>query len=330
MTNYRALRIHNDDQGYQARIDTLPVPEPDAGQVLIQVSHSSINYKDALAGTGRGKILKRFPLTGGIDAAGIVVASRDTRYREGDTVIASGWGLSFDHDGGYAEYLCAPAEWLVPMPLGLDARQAMILGTAGFTAALAVDRLKVNGQHPGLGPIVVTGASGGVGSIAIDLLSQQGFEVVAVSGKPACADWLKRLGATRILGRDELPGGDRPLEKAVWGGAVDNVGGAILARLTRTVGAHGNIACIGLAGGAQLDTTVMPLILRGVSLLGINSVDAPYPLRAEIWQRLATEWRPRHLEDILTATLDLNALPEAFERLLAGQTWGRLLVEIRR
>jgi NADPH2:quinone reductase len=328
MTTYPALRIHNDEQGYRARIESLPLPEPQAGEVLIQVDYSGINYKDALAGTGRGKILRRFPLTGGVDAAGTVVRSRDTGLREGDTVIAGGFGLSFDHDGGYARYLCAPADWLVPMPLGLDARRAMILGTAGFTAALALHRMQVNGQHPGLGPLLVTGASGGVGSIAIDLASQQGYEVTAVSGKAALADWLRGLGATQVLGREELPGGDRPLERAIWGGAIDNVGGAMLARITRTVVPSGNIAAIGLAGGAELVTTVMPFILRGVSLLGINSVDVAGALRREIWQHLASDWQPRHLDEILTETLSLADLPDAFERLLAGRIHGRILVAL--
>ncbi|AGA91536.1 putative quinone oxidoreductase, YhdH/YhfP family [Thioflavicoccus mobilis 8321] len=328
MTTYPALRIHNDDRGYRAQIESLPLPEPQAGEVLIQASYSSINYKDALAGTGRGKILRQFPLTGGIDAAGTVVRSRDARFREGDSVIATGYGLSFDHDGGYAHYLCAPADWLVPMPLGLDARRAMILGTAGFTAALALHRLQVNGQHPELGPLLVTGASGGVGSIAIDLASQQGYEVVAVSGKAALTDWLKGLGAAQVLGRDELPGGERPLEKATWGGAIDNVGGAMLARITRTLVPTGGIAAIGLAGGAELVTTVMPFILRGVSLLGINASDTPGPLRHEVWQRLASDWQPRHLDEILTDTVSLAELPDAFERLLEGRTHGRTLVTL--
>jgi len=328
MNSYTALRVHNDDHGYRTAIETLPAPEPAAGEVLIQVSHSGINYKDALAGTGRGKILKQFPLTGGVDAAGTVARSRDPRFREGDTVIASGWGLSFDHDGGYAELLCAPADWLVPVPVGLDPRRAMVLGTAGFTAALAIHRLQVNGQEPGLGPLLVTGASGGVGCLAIDLLSTLGYEVVAVSGKAALADWLRALGAQRIIGRDELPGGDRPLEKGHWGGAIDNVGGAMLGRLTRTTVPRGNIAAIGLAGGSELETTVMPFILRGISLLGINSVDVPYPLRCEIWQHLASDWHPRHLDKVLTATVTLDQLPQAFERLLAGQSHGRTLVEI--
>lgn len=328
MTTSTAFRIHNDEQGYRTRLESVPLPEPQTGEVLVQISHSSVNYKDALAATGRGKILKHFPLTGGIDAAGTVIRSRDTGFREGDTVIATGWGMSFDHDGGYAEHLCAPGAWLVPTPLGLDPRRAMILGTAGFTAALALHRMQANGQNPALGPVVVTGASGGVGSLAIDLLSQLGYEVVAVSGKASLHSWLVELGASRVLGREELPGGKRPLETAAWGGAIDNVGGAMLARLTRTLAPHGSIAAVGLAGGAELETTVMPFILRGISLLGINSVDVPPALREEIWQHLATDWQPGHLDKILTATVSLADLPKAFDDLLAGRSHGRILVEV--
>jgi acrylyl-CoA reductase (NADPH) len=330
MISFKAFRIHNDDQGYHAGLEDLPLPEPADGEVLIRVSHSSVNYKDALAGTGKGKILRTFPLVGGIDAAGTVERSRDSRYREGDAVIATGWGLSFDHDGGYAECLCVPGDWLVPCPAGLDPRSAMVLGTAGFTAALAIHRMQTNGQRPEMGPILVTGATGGVGSIAVDILHSLGYEVAAVSGKPELHDWLRSLGASQILGRDGLPGEKRPLEKAVWGGAVDNVGGEMLAQITRTVGAWGNIASIGLAGGHELHTTVMPFILRGVSLLGCNSVDVPQALRVELWNHLATDWKPPHLELLLTATETLVSLPLVFERLLGGQIHGRVLVDIGR
>jgi len=327
MSRYRAFRIHNDDQGYRAGVEDLPLRAPASGEVLVRVSHSSVNYKDALAGTGKGKILRTFPLVGGIDAAGAVERSNDGRYREGDLVVATGWGLSFDHDGGYAQYLCLPGDWLVPCPAGLDPRSAMILGTAGFTAALAIHRMQINGQRPEMGPILVTGATGGVGSIAIDILHRLGYEVAAVSGKEALHDWLRGLGATQILGRDELPGERRPLENAVWGGAVDNVGGEMLAQITRTVRPWGNIASIGLAGGHELHTTVMPFILRAVSLLGCNSVDVPYPLRSQLWERLAGDWRPPHLEEILTATETLETLPRVFEQVLGGKIHGRVLVQ---
>lgn len=328
MPTYKAFRVHSDDNGHRAGIEELAKPEPGEGEILIRVNHSSVNYKDALAGTGKGKIMRRFPLVGGIDAAGSVEHSRDGRFREGDGVIVTGWGLSFDHDGGYGEYLCCPADWAVPLPDGLSTADAMVLGTAGFTAALAVHRMLTNGQRPELGPILITGASGGVGSIATALLARLGYQVTALSGKAELRDWLTALGATRILGRNELPGGDRPLEKAVWGGAVDNVGGATLAKLTRTLAPNGNIACIGMAAGIGLETTVMPLILRGIALLGCNSVDVPGELRAELWGQLASDWRPTDLSTIHSDTIGLDGLPEVFERVIDGAINGRVIVNI--
>jgi NADPH2:quinone reductase len=327
MPSYRALRIH-DEGGHRAGIEELPLSGPGEGEILIRARFSSVNYKDALAGTGRGKILRRFPLTGGIDVAGEVTESRDERFHEGDGVLVTGYGLGVSSDGGYAEYVRVPADWAVALPAGLDAREAMALGTAGFTAALAIHRMEQNGQQPGLGPVVVTGASGGVGTIALDLLSGLGYEAAAVSGKPRTHDLLRALGAARILGRDELPGGKAPLGAAVWGGAVDNVGGETLASLTRTVRPWGNIASIGLAGGVELHTTVMPFILRGVSLLGIDSAACPQPLRSRIWERLASDLRPRHLGEIVDRTVTLEELPEVFDAMLAGETQGRTLVRL--
>jgi len=214
------------------------------------------------------------------------------------------------------------------MPPGLDPRNAMILGTAGFTAALAIHRMQVNDQRPEMGPVLVTGATGGVGSIAVAILKHLGYEPVAVSGKQELYGWLQELGAAQILGRDELPGGQRPLEKAIWGGAVDTVGGKLLARITRTIKPWGNIASIGLAGGTGLDTTVTPFILRGASLLDIDSVTVPHPLRTRLWAQLATDWRPPHLERILTTTAGLEGLPGVFDAMLAGKTHGRVLVDL--
>lgn len=328
METYRAFRIHRDDQGHHAGVEELTRPEPAEGEVLVRVAYSSVNYKDALAGTGRGKILKTFPLVGGIDGAGVVEASRDPRYREGDAVLATGWGLSFDHDGGYAGFLCCPADWLVPIPRGLDPRSSMILGTAGFTAALAIHRMQVNGQRPELGPILVTGASGGVGSLAIVILNRLGYAVTAVSGKPELHDWLRSLGAGEILGRDALAGATRPLEAARWGGAIDNVGGELLAQITRTVVPNGNIAAVGLASGHELHTTVMPFVLRAVSLIGCSSVAVPQPLRPALWNHLAGDWSPVDLECLVTESVGLEGLTGVFERMLAGQTHGRVLVEI--
>lgn len=328
MPEQRALRIHDEPGGPRARIQPIPMPDPRPGEVAIRVAYSSLNYKDALALTGRGKVIRSFPRVGGIDAAGWVSASRDDRFREGESVLVTGWGLGVEHDGGYAQYLCVPADWVTAMPDGLDPRAAMRLGTAGFTAALAIARMELNGQTPERGPIVVTGASGGVGCIAIDLLAGLGYEVVGVSGKDELRDWLIGLGATRVLGRDELPGGDGPLEKAVWGGAIDAVGGRLLSLITRTTRPAGNIASIGLAGGHELATTVMPFILRGINLLGIDSVRVSPEVRVDIWQRLASNWRLRHPDEIETGVLRIDELPEASERMLDGRMHGRVVVEL--
>lgn len=329
MSSYRAFRIHDEDGRHRAGIEELPLQDPADGEILIRARYSSINYKDALAGTGKGKILRKFPLTGGVDVAGEVAASRDPRFSEGDPVLVTGYGLGVESDGGFAEYAKVPGDWVVSMPDGLGPFQAMALGTAGFTAALAVQRMEQNGQQPDMGPVLVTGASGGVGSIALDILSALGYETAAVSGKAELADFLKQLGAGQILGRNELPGAGRPLEKAVWGGAVDNVGGDMLAKLAASVRPWGNIASIGLAGGHELHTTVMPFILRGVSLLGIDSVNCPHELRARLWQRLAGDMLPRHLDDIIDQTVTLEQLPETFENMLGSRTHGRTVVQLR-
>jgi acrylyl-CoA reductase (NADPH) len=328
MESFRALRIYQENGTVQARLERLRLEDLAPGSVVIQAHYSSANYKDALAATGRGKILRRFPLVGGIDVAGVVESSADSRFQPGDKVLATGYGLSQDHDGGYAEYVRVPAEWVVPLPAGLTLYEAMALGTAGFTAALAIQRLEDNGQRPERGPVLVTGATGGVGNLAIDLLVGRGYEVVAVTGKIAAVENLKALGASHALLRQELTLGQRPLEKAQWGGAIDTVGGEMLAWLTRTVLPWGNIASVGLAGGSELHTTVMPFILRGVSLLGISSVDCPMPLRHRLWKRLATDLHPRHLERIVTATVSLEELETVFKEMLAGTRQGRTVVKI--
>jgi putative YhdH/YhfP family quinone oxidoreductase len=300
-----------------------------AGDVVIQVAWSSVNYKDALAGTGMGRILREPSLVGGIDLSGHVVESRDARWREGDAVIVTGCGLSETRDGGYAEYARVAADDVVPLPAGLSLREAMVLGTAGFTAGLALQRLVDNGQQPAMGPIVVTGATGGVGSLAIDILSRAGFEAHAITGKPAEFDFLKSLGAVQCISRHGLHWGQRPLESTIWAGAIDNVGGDMLAGLTRVIQPFGSIAVCGLTGGAELATTVMPFILRGVSLLGIASAGTPYPIRRAVWERLADDWKPRHLDRIATAEVDLDGLPAVFARMIEGDARGRTIVRIK-
>jgi NADPH2:quinone reductase len=326
--SFRAFRIHEEAQKIVARFEELTLDDLSPGDVVVRVTYSGINYKDALAATGAGRILRRYPLVGGIDFAGIVESSSDARFRRGENVLVTGSALSETHDGGYAEYARVPADWLIPMPQGLDPRSAMALGTAGFTAALAVHLMERNEQAPEGGAIVVTGASGGVGSIAIDMLSARGYEVIAVSGKAHAVDYLKSLGAARVLLRDEIDYGKKPLEAAQFGGAIDNVGGKTLAWLTRTVGFRGNIASIGMAGGTQLETTVMPFILRGVNLLGINSSATPRALRLSVWQRIATDLAPRHLARIVTGTIGFADLPGAFAALIEGCALGRTLVKI--
>jgi NADPH2:quinone reductase len=239
----------------------------------------------------------------------------------------TGCGLGESHDGGFAERVRVPADWVVPLPAGLSLREAMVLGTAGFTAALAIDRLEQNGQTPAHGPVLVSGATGGVGSVAVDLLAGRGYEVVALSRKPDADGYLAALGADRVLGPDAVHG-EAPLEAAQWGGAIDNVGGAVLAWLTRTVKPWGSIAGIGLAGGAELHTTVMPFILRGISLLGITSANCPVARRQRVWQRLVTDLKPRHLDRMLAGVVTLETLPGVFERVLSGEHRGRFLVEI--
>jgi NADPH2:quinone reductase len=329
MRSYRALRVHQGEGGVAARVEDLPLEDPAAGEVLIRVAWSGVNYKDALAVTGRGRVLRRYPLTAGIDAAGAVAAARDPRFREGDAVIVTGYGLSQDHDGGYAEYLRIPADWVLALPAGLTPRGAMAVGTAGFTAALALERLETNGQTPDLGPFVVTGASGGVGSFAVDLFSRRGYPVVAASRKSEVRGYLTGLGAAEVVDPQALVGpGEGPLATARWGGAVDSVGGRLLGELLRAVGPGGSVAAVGLAGGHGLATSVMPFILRGVSLLGVNSAGCPMALRERIWERLAADLLPRHLGAIATGTVALEGVPAAAEQVLAGRVVGRYLVRI--
>ncbi|MDT8449783.1 MAG: oxidoreductase [Wenzhouxiangellaceae bacterium] len=324
--SFRALRIFDDEHGYRAEIVDQAVDEQSEGDVVIRVEFSSVNYKDALAATGKGRILRTYPLNGGIDAAGTVVRSDNDRVGQGDEVLMTGCGLSETRDGGYSEYLRVPSDSLVPLPDGLTLREAMLLGTAGFTAALCLWRMEANGQKPDDGPVVVTGATGGVGSLAIDLLTRAGYEVHAISGKVERFDWLRELGATQCIGRNELYWGEKPLESTHWAGAIDTVGGDMLAGLTRVIEPWGSIAACGMAGGIGVRTTVMPFIIRGVSLLGINSAGCPYDIRAELWRRLAADWKPARLDLIENGETTLEGLDECFERALAGNSLGRIVV----
>jgi len=329
MTTFKAFRIHEENGRIAARFEQLTLADLTAGEVVVRVGWSDINYKDALAATGAGKILRKYPLVGGIDLAGEVVSSNDLRYRAGDRVLVTGCGLSETNDGGIAEIARVRGDCVIPIPEGLDERTAMGIGTAGFTAALAIHRMEHNGLTPQKGPVVVTGASGGVGSIAVDMLAARGYAVTAVSGKPQADDYLRALGAKDILRRQDINLGSRPLEATRWAGAIDNVGGDLLTWLTRTVDFWGNIASIGLAGSPKLETTVMPFILRGVNLLGINSSATPRELRLEVWRRIASDLRPRHLDRIVTREIDFDGLAGSFPDYVAGHITGRTIVRIR-
>lgn len=328
MQKFRAFRVHRQDDRIVSRFDTIGIDDLAEGDVVVRVLYSCINYKDALAATGTSPILRRYPLVAGIDFSGEVVASTDARYAAGQQVLVTGNGLSETHDGGYAEFARVPGDWVIPLPEGIDAADAMRLGTAGFTAALAIHRMEQNGQQPAGGPVVVTGATGGVGSLAINMLAGRGYDVAAVSGKAASDGYLKELGAARILRRQDIDLGSRPLEKALWAGAIDNVGGELLTWLTRTTDYWGNIASIGLAASAKLETTVIPFILRGVSLLGVNSVATPRDLRLTIWKRIATDLHPAQLPRIGQHVVGFDELPGQFDAYLKGGVTGRTVVRI--
>jgi len=328
MDKFRAYRINEQDGNIVARFEELGIDDLSAGNVIVKVSHSTINYKDALAATGTATILRRYPLVGGIDFAGTVESSDDPGFQPGAAVLVNGCGLSETVDGGYAEYARVDSASLVPIPEGMTAAESMQLGTAGYTAALAIHRMEQNGQLPENGPIVVTGATGGVGSVAIDMLAGRGYEVVALTGKQNEVDYLKSIGASSVLLRDELDLGKRPMEKAQWAGAIDNLGGDYLTWLTRTVDYGGNIASVGLAAGYKLETTVMPFILRAVCLLGINSVDTPRNLRLAAWSRIGADLRPQHLDTIGHKSISFDELPAQFQAYIDGTVTGRTVVQI--
>ena len=328
MSRFRAYRVHEREGAVEARLDRVELDDLSPGDVTIRAAWSGINYKDALAVTGKGRIMRRFPMVAGVDVSGTVESSSDGRFAPGDRVLVAGASMGESYDGGYAERVRVPADAVVAVPDGLSLREAMALGTAGFTAALAIERMELNGQHPENGPVLVNGATGGVGSFAVDMLAGRGYEVAAFTGKADAADRLASLGAARVVLRGEVEMGTRPLERAEWAGAVDSVGGDHLAWLTRTVKPAGNIASIGLAGGAKLATTVMPFILRGVNLLGINSVTISPELREHAWGRCGTDLKPRHIDTIVTREIGLDALDGVFEDYMAGSVTGRTVVRI--
>ncbi len=328
MDKFKAFRVFSEDNRTSGRVVDLALDELGGGAVVFRTAYSSVNYKDALAATGAGKIIRKFPLIGGIDAAGTVVSSSDGRFKSGDEVICTSYDMGVAHDGGYAEYCRVPADWVVPLPKGLTLFEAMAIGTAGYTAALAIHLLEHNDMKPGNGKVLVNGATGGVATLAIDMLSALGYQVTALTGKPGEREFLKRIGAAEVLPRQSLEMGPRPLEKAMWAAAFDSVGGEQLAWLTRTMQQHGVIASFGNAGGIELKTTVLPFILRGVRLIGVDSAYTPMPLRRTVWERLATGLKPRHLGEI-AFTITLDDLPGHFEKMLKASSRGRAVVKLQ-
>ncbi|MXZ81689.1 MAG: oxidoreductase [Gammaproteobacteria bacterium] len=329
MSTFKAFRIHQEGKEVRAGYEQLVLDDLTEGEVVVRVEWSGINYKDVLAATGKGRILRQSPLNGGIDLSGTVAESRDPGFRPGDEVLVCGCGLSETADGGYSEYARVKAGCLVPLPEGMTTREAMAIGTAGFTAAMAVVRMQENRQSPDMGPIVVTGATGGVGCLAIDMLASSGYEVVAFTGKKEQHAFLSELGASDFIDRHSIEMGEKPLERASWGGAVDNAGGNTLAWLTRTVKPWGNIASIGLVDDFRLNTTVMPFILRGVSILGINSIEMSSDYRALVWSRVGSDLKPRHLDRIVTREVGFDDLTDTFAGYLSGNNTGRTVVKIQ-
>jgi putative YhdH/YhfP family quinone oxidoreductase len=328
MDKFKAFRISEADKKAHADFVECALDDLDPGEVVVRVAYSDVNYKDALAATGKGRILLRPSCIGGIDFSGTVVSSSDARFAKGDAVLATGYDLGVKHDGGYAEYARVPAGWLVKMPKGLTLWEAMALGTAGFTAGLAIVRMEHNGLKPSNGPVIVDGATGGVGSIAVDALARLGYEVVALTGKAGEAEYLRKLGAKEVRLRSDMDlSRIRPLDKATWAGAVDNLGGETLAWMASTMKVGGCIASIGLAASTTLSTTVLPFILRGVSLLGVDSVNCPMPPREEVWRRLAGDMRPAHLKE-MARTIPFAELPSVFDKFIAAQMRGRVVVDL--
>ncbi|MGQ0545096.1 MAG: oxidoreductase [Betaproteobacteria bacterium] len=329
MDKFKAFKLEEVERKIRAGFVDMSLDELDPGEVVVRIAYSDVNYKDALAATGKGRILRRPQCVGGIDFSGTVVSSSDARFAKGDAVLAAGFELGVSHHGGYAQYARVPADWLVKLPQGMTLWEAMAFGTAGFTAGLGIVRMEQNGLKPANGPVIVSGATGGVGSIAISALAKLGYHVVALTGKDGEADWLKKLGAKDILLRKNLNLEKiKPLDKATWAGAVDNLGGEVLAWMAATMNFNGVIASIGLAASPSLNATVMPFILRGVSLLGINSTDAPsQELRREAWRRLGSDMKPPLLKE-MCRTIAFADLPKAFDDFIGARVSRRVVVDL--
>ena len=328
MEFFRSYRIFNENNKIEGRLTELSLSDLMPGEVVFKNAYSSVNYKDALAATGAGgKVIRKYPLVGGIDAAGVVLSSSDARFKPGDEVICTSYDFGVAHDGGFAQVCRVPGDWVVSLPAGLSLQEAMTLGTAGYTAGLAVELLELNGLSPGNGKVLVNGATGGVASLAIDMLAGKGYAVTAVTGKDNEHEFLKNLGVAEVLARGAIDMGTRPLEKSLWAAAFDSVGGEQLSWLTRTMNQNGLIASFGNAGGIELKTNVLPFILRGVRLIGVDSAATPMPLRQKVWRRLASDLKPRHLGDIANI-ITLDDLGAYFQRMLKGAIRGRAVVRL--
>ena len=326
---FTAFVVNKKEEDFTAAFQQLTPADLPPGEVLIKVAYSSVNYKDGLASIPEGKIVRRYPFVPGIDLAGVVIESSDARFQAGDEVIVTSYGLGVSSYGGFSEYARVRADWVVPLPAGLTLKEAMALGTAGFTAALAVHKLVHNGLNPQHGPVLVTGATGGLGSIAVSILKNLAYTVAASTGKESEHDYLKALGADEILTREETTAeSNRPLEKERWAGSVDAVGGTTLAYLLRTTKYGGSIASCGNTGGPNFGTTVFPFILRGNNLLGIDSVNCPMELRRQVWAHLASDYKPTHLLDLIGHEVPLANLPQVLATVLKGGVRGRTIVKV--
>lgn len=329
MTEFNALVTEQTDKGFQTSLKKRSLDDLPEGDVVIRVAWSSLNYKDALSASGNKGVTRKFPHTPGIDAAGEVVSTSGGPWQPGDQVLVTGYDLGMNTDGGYGELIRVPADWLIRIPQSLDARTAMLYGTAGLTAALCVETLLDTGIEPEQGPVLVTGASGGVGSVSVALLHQLGFEVVAGTSSSDAHDWLKSLGATEFVDREEMSNGtDKPMLKPRWAGVIDSVGGDILFNAIKSLKYGGSAVCCGLAGSAELNGTVLPFILRGVNLLGVDSVELPVEIKDQMWNLLATDWALEKREELVAAEVGLAELPEWFGRILSGKVRGRVLVKV--
>ncbi len=328
MHKFKAYRTFEENKIVSSRFVDMTLSELDPGDVVIKTKYSTINYKDALSHNGAGRIMRKYPTNAGIDMAGTVETSSDPRWRHGDKVVVHGYDMGVAHDGGYSEFVRVPGDWVVRRPESMTAFDAMTLGTAGFTAALAVMLMEHNGLKPANGPVAVTGATGGVGSVAIEILAKSGYDVTAITGKEDEADYLRDIGAKEVLNRRAIDLTKiRPLDKATWAGAVDNLGGDLLAWLLSTMKVGGTVGAVGLAADAKLNTTVLPFILRGVHLLGADSANCPMALRQKVWNKLAVEWRPDRVHDQVR-TIDFDELPTHFDAYLKGMIRGRTVVRI--